>query len=207
VTTVRRARLPKPKKKVGYHHDDLRRALLDATVVHLRSRDVTSLTMQSLARAAGVSPGAPYHHFADKVEVLAALAEEGFAIWLAQAERAVSGAAQPLDALTALAQSWLNFAASHLSHYRVMFLPDVADRVRFAGLHATSGRGLQLLVGALSRLDPDAAEPQLLARAVSAWSTLHGFASLKAAGVLGNIPGLPPVDSLEAQVIRGVVDW
>ena len=203
--TVRKAPLPRPKRKVAYHHVDLRRALLDAAIVHLRSGDVTSLTMQSLGRAAGVSPGAPYHHFADKVEVLAALAEEGFARWLVLAERAVARASTPLAALTALGRSWLAFAASHPSHYRVMFLSDIEDRERFASLHETSARGLELLVGTLARVDPRASKAELLARAVTAWSTLHGFASLKGAGVIGNIPGLPSVEVLEDAVIRGLV--
>ena len=137
--------------------------------------------------------------------MLAALAEEGFARWLVLAERAVARAATPLAALTALGRSWLAFAASHPSHYRVMFLSDIEDRERFASLHETSARGLELLVGTLARVDPRASKAELLARAVTAWSTLHGFASLKGAGVIGNIPGLPSVEVLEDAVIRGLV--
>ncbi|MBC8067412.1 MAG: TetR/AcrR family transcriptional regulator [Deltaproteobacteria bacterium] len=205
MTRARPKPLAKPRKKTEYHHEDLRRALLDAAIVHLRHGDVTALTMQLLARAAGVSPGAPYHHFADKVAVLAALAEEGFALWLTRAEKAIGRAKAPHAGLGALARTWLDFATSHPSHYRVMFLPDIADRTRFATLHETSGRGLSLLVGLLGRCVPGASKRELLGRAVTVWSTLHGFASLKIAGVLGNIPDLPALRALEDAAVTSVV--
>jgi AcrR family transcriptional regulator len=192
----------KPAVKRGYHHEDLRRALLDAAIEHLRSGDVTGLTIQALARAAGVSPGAPYHHFPDKVSIVAALATEGFARWLEQASRAVAEEPTPERQLRALARSWLRFAATHPSHYRVMFLPDVEDRSRFVELHETSGRGLGLLLAVLAGCLPGAGPEVLKARAVVAWSTLHGFASLRNAGVLGNIPSLPGIASLEKETIE-----
>jgi AcrR family transcriptional regulator len=199
----RRAPLKKPAR--SYHHLDLRRALLDAAIAYLRGGDVTGLTMQVLARAAGVSPGAPYHHFPDKVSVVAALATEGFVLWLEGATQAVAKAPTPPDQLEALARLWLRFAATHPSHYRVMFLPDVEDRERFARLHAASGQGLDLLVGVLARCLPGAPRGALLGRAVVAWSTLHGFASLRNARVLTNIPGLPGLAVLERATVEQVV--
>jgi AcrR family transcriptional regulator len=195
----------KPKKKAGYHHEDLRRALLDAAILHLREGDLTALTMQALAKAAGVSPGAPYHHFPDKASVLASLATEGFELWLARASHVVAAARTPERRLAALVRAWLDFASLHPSHYRVMFLRDVEDRVRFATLHETSGRGLALLVQVLAENVPEASRAELLARAVSIWSTVHGFASLRGAGVLANIPGLPALSTLERDAVAHVV--
>lgn len=197
-----RGRKVRPTRKEGYHHEDLRRALLDGAIQHLREGDVTSLTMQVLARAAGVSPGAPYHHFEDKLAVIAALAQEGFELWVKRVEAALVGAATPLDRLNAVASAWLRFAVAHPSHYRVMFLRDIEDRKRFATLHETAGRGLALLVSILGDMHRGASREGLLALAVAVWSALHGFASLRNAGVLGNIPGLPSVGELEAAAMR-----
>lgn len=194
-----------PKKKTAYHHEDLRRALLDAAIVYLRKGDVTGLTMQSLARAAGVSPGAPYHHFEDKVSVIAELATEGFALWLKTARDALARSDDPRTQLEALARAWLAFTAAHPSHYRIMFLRDVEDRKRFAKLHATSGEGLALLAGVLHRCLPGEAMNVVLARAVAAWSTLHGFASLRNDGVFANRPELPPLTDLENEAVGRVL--
>lgn len=193
----------KPRKT--YHHPDLRRALLDAAIAWLRTGDVTGLTMQALARTAGVSPGAPYHHFPDKVSLLAALATEGFELWLARATTIVETARSPERKLEALSLAWLDFAATHVAHYRVMFLPDVEDRVRFAVLHETSGKSLALLVGVLAEGLPGAPQRVLLGRAVTAFATMHGFAALANAGVLTNIPSLPRLSTLQRQAAGQVV--
>jgi AcrR family transcriptional regulator len=202
MSEVRRSRLSPPRKRQSYHHADLRRALLDAALVHLRNGDVTSLSVLKLARAVGVSPGAPYHHFADKLDVLASLAEEGFALWLDEVERVVSRAQDARTALATLARAWLTFAVRHPEHYRIMFLPDLGDRRRFASLHATSGRGLELLVDLVAGVYPRARPEELLERAVAFWSTVHGFAALRTAGVLTNIPGLPPLQALEERLVE-----
>ena len=161
--------------------------------------------MQSLARAAGVSAGAPYHHFQDKASLVAALAEEGYALWNARAEVVLRGIDEPREALTVLGRAWIRFAENHPSHYRIMFLPDIADRERFASLHETSGRGLLVLVTIVSKLLPDAEPAQVLAEAVVAWSALHGFASLRSAGVLSNIPGMPKLLELESIAVEGLL--
>lgn len=201
-----RASTPRaPRKKKGYHHEDLRRALLDGAIAFLRGGDVTGLTIQALARAAGVSPGAPYHHFPDKVSLLAALATEGFELWNARAAAVLATGGSVAQRLAGLGRAWLAFAAAHPSHYQVMFLRDVEDRARFATLHETSGRGLLRLVELLGEGLPGATPSLLLARAVAAWSTLHGFASLRAAGVLANIPALPALSTLEREAVAQVV--
>jgi hypothetical protein len=60
-------------------------------------------------------------------------------------------------------------------------------------------------VDVLARCLPRASETDLLARAVTVWSTVHGFASLKNAGVLTNIPGMPRLDVLETAAVANVV--
>jgi AcrR family transcriptional regulator len=66
------------KKGAGYHHGNLRRALVEATGKLVDSRGTDGFTLRAAAKLAGVSDGAPYHHFADKDALLAAVAEEGF---------------------------------------------------------------------------------------------------------------------------------
>ncbi|MCP3098692.1 TetR/AcrR family transcriptional regulator [Myxococcus sp. K15C18031901] len=196
---------PKPAKPRGYHHLDLRRALLDAAIEFLREGDVTGLTIQVLARAAGVSPGAPYHHFPDKQSILAALATEGYALLAERVSRAVEDEPTVPGKLARIAAAYLSFAREHASHYRIMFLPDIEDRVRFASVHEASDRSLKVLFEVVAAGNPGAPADTVIARAIAALSLCHGFASLRAARVLGNIPGLPKVDVLEKVAVAEVV--
>src|SRR5678816_810946 len=63
-----------------YHHGDLRRALVDAARRVLEAEGPSALSLRAVAREAGVSPAAPYHHFKDKAELLDAVAQQGWDI-------------------------------------------------------------------------------------------------------------------------------
>lgn len=195
----------KAAKPRGYHHLDLRRALLDAAIQFLREGDVTGLTIQVLARAAGVSPGAPYHHFPDKQSLLAALATEGYDLLAERIARAVASEPTVAGKLTGIATAYLSFAKEHASHYRIMFLPEIEDRVRFASVHEASDRSLLTLFEVVAEGNPGLPPDAIVARAIAALSLCHGFASLRAARVLGNIPGIPKVELLEKVAIAEVV--
>src|SRR5262245_37788071 len=123
--------MPRIVKKAGsYHHGDLRRALLDAAVKVVEKEGVSALTLQTLARRAGVSSGAPYHHFASREDLLAGIARDGFQ-FLTQ-EMTKAGAAAPDDArsqLTALGRGYLRFALNYRGHFRVMFRPELRQYV------------------------------------------------------------------------------
>src|SRR5215210_7562872 len=72
-------RAPRPAKKPAqYHHGDLKAALVQHAVDILRREGIEALTLRGVARAAGVSQAAPYRHFADRRELVAAVAEDGF---------------------------------------------------------------------------------------------------------------------------------
>src|SRR3981189_813877 len=61
-----------------YHHGDLRRELILAACALLEGEASEALSLRSVARRAGVSPAAPYHHFRDRAELVAAVAEAGW---------------------------------------------------------------------------------------------------------------------------------
>jgi AcrR family transcriptional regulator len=188
-----------------YHHEDLRAELLVAAATYLHVNEPTTLTMQVLARAAGVSVAAPYHHFEDKTALLAALALQGYEWWI---ERSTKSLARPISAsrhLKALAREWMRFAGDHPAHYKVMFLADIGDRERFVTLHQTSGVGLAQWISAIAQCSPTLDARLLKARAVLFISALHGLVSLRGAGVLTNIPGLPPLQFLERQSAQALV--
>jgi AcrR family transcriptional regulator len=61
-----------------YHHGDLRAALIESGTKLLRERGAAALSLREVAKAAGVSHAAPYRHFEDKAQLLAAIAAAGF---------------------------------------------------------------------------------------------------------------------------------
>src|SRR5579859_3307211 len=104
-----------------YHHGDLRRALLDSADAILEREGPNALSLRAVAREAGVSPAAPYHHFKDKDELLSAIAHEGFA----RLKQALSAAAEagddPRRKMNDLGVAYVKFAQSHPALYRVMY--------------------------------------------------------------------------------------
>jgi AcrR family transcriptional regulator len=177
----KRSRLAKGET---YHHGDLRRGLLDEALKLLRQTGPDGLSLRELARRLNVTYGAPHHHFAEKDDLFAALAEEAFAELIARVQARVTepGELDPLERLRTGARMYVDFARGERVRYQVMFLPQLRDRKRFASLHATGGQALRLLALAFQAAGVPATKAH--ARAVACWSTLHGFASLVNEGFL-----------------------
>ncbi|MDB4972554.1 MAG: Transcriptional regulator, TetR family protein [Myxococcaceae bacterium] len=132
------------------------------------------LSLRELARRLGVSLAAPHHHFPHKDELFAAVAQGGFLELGSRMIAAVGRERDPSARLPLLGHAYLAFASAHPMRYRVMYLPQLADRARFAELHQTGERALDLLSASFSLAGATAPR----ARAVTAWATLHGFAVL-----------------------------
>jgi len=160
----------------GYHHGDLRAALVSAARTALEAG--SPFTLRAVARDVGVSPTAPYRHFADRAALESAVAAEGFhdlrALLLPDGELPATRA----DFLE-FAVVYVRFAVDHPALFRTMFgsaCVDAADdRVREASaLHAT-------LHAATTSLFPDR---DVDALATALWSAAHGLAFLYLDGKL-----------------------
>jgi AcrR family transcriptional regulator len=175
-----------PTKKTGYHHGDLRRTLIDVSVEVIDQHGVDALNLRALATRAGVSSGAPYHHFADREELLATIAEEGFR--LLEAAMVAGRDAAPHDAglrLDLLGQAYVHFAITHPGHFRVMFRGD-PQHAKAAALAAASQQAFQLLLQVIEDCQRSgkapSGDPQPLV--LTAWSLVHGLATLGVDGAL-----------------------
>lgn len=104
-----------------YHHGDLSRGLVDAARRLLETEGLSALSLRAVAREAGVSPAAPYHHFKDKSELLDAVAHEGWEMLDAALARAKAGASTVRLAITELGVAYVCFAREHPALYRVMY--------------------------------------------------------------------------------------
>lgn len=107
---------PKP-----YHHGDLRRALVEAARRILENEGLAALSLRAVAREAGVSPAAPYHHFSDRTELLAEVANEGSAELLEALKRARDDGATGRERMVAIGAAYVDYGINNPALYRLMF--------------------------------------------------------------------------------------
>jgi len=183
--------MPRPTKrqaaiapKDGYHHGDLRRALLEAALALIAEAGTSGLSLREVARRAGVTYGAPYHHFADKTALLAAVARQGFEALIAELEHAATRRTTLESELLAMSEAYVAFAIRHASHYRVMFLPDVKQSQDATEMHAAAGRAFGLLQERIARARTSESEKVHQVLATTVWAALHGLSLLAIDGML-----------------------
>lgn len=168
-----------------YHHGNLREALLKAAIRLIAEVGPTAFTLREVARRAGVSHNAPYRHFRDKDDLLAAVAAQGFRE-LTQAM--LDGAGQQSDAIQRLkgaGLAYVRFALRRPEHFTVMFDAPVLKGDRRESAEAGQEAFSTLLTfvkscqhkGRLPSGDP-------LELALLAWSMVHGIAKLATTGRL-----------------------
>ncbi|MEL7364234.1 MAG: TetR/AcrR family transcriptional regulator, partial [Bacteroidota bacterium] len=116
----------------SYHHGDLRRTLLDEASSVLEADGIGALSLRDLARRAGVSATAPYHHFKGKADLVCALAADALADL--DAALAAPRHADPGDRLRAIGVAYVLFAVAHPERFRLAFRPELGDP--FTGLGA-----------------------------------------------------------------------
>ena len=187
----RRARTPKAVPK-PYHHGHLRETLLQAADAVLAQRGVSGITLRDVARVAGVSHAAPYHHFASLDDLLAAVAERAF-IALADALERTSAASGTQEKLLQISEAYVKCARDSPEHFRLMFGPVLTRQREFPGLQAASKHAFGLLLAAACAHDAENG-PEL---ALCGWSLAHGLSNLMIDGALDGLPiKLPDRDKL-----------
>lgn len=162
-----------------YHHGDLRRALVDAAIRILEREGPSALSLRAVAREAGVSPAAPYHHFKDKGELLDAVAHVGWDA-LGEAMTAVRGQAPDLSGLmTEIGVAYVRFSQDHPALYRVMYdcsrdkdsLPE-GMQDKEDGAYCLVRNTFRSVAG------EDVPEVDIELATIAAWCAAHGLAEM-----------------------------
>ncbi len=179
----------------AYHHGDLRRAIIEATVALLAEQKHWDFSLREVARRAGVSHNAPYNHFADKQALLAAVATVGFESLRAQMQRRAARTPEPSEALVAIGTAYVRFGVRHPAQYRLMFglalateaggLPPVMAEAAAAAkavLAEVVRRGVQSGHFAVSAAGPKGVKLAILV----SWSLVHGLTMLAIDGLAGD---------------------
>lgn len=159
----------------GYHHGDLRGALLAEGLRLLATRDVEDLSLREVARGVGVSATSVYRHFPDKDALMAALAQEGLAR-LAEAQKAASAEAGGGKAgFAATGRAYVRFALANPALFRLIFASPCREK---ADEHDEAEAMTLLRANAAAEIGADRADPAARVNAIHAWSLVHGLAML-----------------------------
>ena len=165
----------------GYHHGNLREALIDAALQLIGRKGAAGFTFAEAARFAGVSPAAPYRHFRDRDELMANVALRGFERFEAALRKAWDeGRPDAFSAFERLGKAYLGFAHDEPAYYSAMFEAGVPVGANKA-LRESGDRAFGVLRGAAEQLCaamPAAGRPPALMVALHVWAIAHGVASL-----------------------------
>ncbi len=171
----------------GYHHGNLRAAVLQRAVEVIAAQGPGALTMRSLAADLGVSHTAPRHHFGSLTGVFTAVAAEGFSLLGERMAAAGDSGAGFLE----IGVSYVAFALTHPAHFQVMFSPSLLDGTD-PSLAAAKGAVFAELTSGVEQMSAAGGIEDAAAAVVAGWGIVHGIATLALTGNLDSA-GLRPL--------------
>src|ERR671913_905515 len=188
-----------PTDRKGYHHGNLKEALVEAARRFIAERGLGGFTLVDAARLAGVTPAALYRHFSGRDALVSEVAGRGFTLLAERLGRAARGGGTAIERFTRMGEAYLAFAEEEPGFYAAMFSPRGAEEQPSGpwgsppGTEATRQSGaFALLLEALTQTFPEGfggIDPRFIALEV--WALSHGIATLDGAGLLPKGPGLP----------------
>jgi AcrR family transcriptional regulator len=163
-----------------YHHGDLRRALMDSADAILERDGPNALSLRAVAREAGVSPAAPYHHFKDKDELLSAIAQEGFGRLKTALADACKSETDPRRKMSDLGVAYVKFAQSHPALYQVMYdCARAEDGLPQKSEQDPDHDAFNIVKDALAQAGGNHfSETDIHLAAIASWCAAHGLAEM-----------------------------
>ncbi|WP_040701531.1 TetR/AcrR family transcriptional regulator [Sulfitobacter indolifex] len=196
--------------KRGYHHGNLRQALIDAALELIEQRGPTGFTLSEAAKRAGVTPAAVYRHFEGREDLIAETAHQGYDIFAELMEFAYeSGQPSALKAFEATGRAYLAFARKYPGHYIAMFESGISvNRTPELAHAANRANGvLERAASDLSQHIPEDKRPPASMFSAHIWAMSHGVVELFARNSPGRASPFPADDLLETGIgiyLRGL---
>lgn len=197
-------------KKRGYHHGNLRQALVDAALKLIEEKGPNGFTLSQAAKSAGVTPAAVYRHFEGREDLIAEIAQQGYGVFADLLQYAYDkGQPSALASFESVGRAYLAFARKYPGHYVAMFESSISIQ-RTPELFAAATRALGVLERAavdLSQHIPEENRPPPQMFSAHIWALSHGVVELFARNSPGTKSPFPPEDLLETGIgiyLRGL---
>lgn len=196
--------------KQGYHHGNLRQALVESALTLIEEKGPTGFTLSEAAKLAGVTPAAVYRHFAGREDLIAEAARQGYEIFADVMQYAYdSGQPSALAAFEATGRAYLAFARKYPGHYIAMFESGISVQhsPELAAVSAKARGVLERAATELSEHIPPEKRPPPAMFSAHIWAMSHGVVELFARNSPGTQAPFPPEDLLETGIgvyLRGL---
>ena len=198
-----------PKKR-GYHHGNLRQALVEAALELIEAKGPTGFTLSEAAKQAGVTPAAVYRHFEGREDLIAEAARQGYEIFADVIDYAYqSGQPSALAAFEATGRAYLAFARKYPGHYIAMFESGISvnRNPELAKVARHAWDVLERAAEDLSQHIPAEKRPPASMFSAHIWAMSHGVVELFARNSPGKQSAFAAEDLLETGIgvyLRGL---
>jgi AcrR family transcriptional regulator len=157
----------------------------------------------------GVSHAAPRHHFADKTELLAAIAIEGYEAFAKAQQEALAGITDPWDRFRCLGIAYVRFAVENPARFRVMFSRELAEASPpdLGDYRKLAGQFLRNVAAEAMATRGEADEGRVRNAAIAAASLVHGLVMFRLDGILRHLTGIETSDDEFDTIACAVVDF
>ena len=192
-----------------YHHGNLREVLLECSLRLIAEVGPAGFTLRELARRAGVSHNAPYRHFHDRDDLMAAVATQGYRELTHAMRTAAQDNNESLERLKQAGLAYITFALRRPEHFAVMFDGPVSLKTEHPGSSEAAKEAFATLVSFVQGCQEAGqfpfGDPQPFT--LLAWSLVHGVAKL---AITGRLPFRRKAEILkfaEFVIDRSLVSW
>lgn len=168
------------KGEQAYHHGNLRAAIIEATLALVEEQGVNAVSVREVAKRLGVSPGAPFRHFANKKTLLTAVATEAMESFSAAIHEALgaSSNATPAEALRAIGHGYLKWALGNRAQFAIISNREEIDFLETPHLAKLSDGVMQLMNPHIHALFAGSSEQELIAKRLVCRALVYGLARM-----------------------------
>jgi AcrR family transcriptional regulator len=198
----RSVKSPKP-----YHHGDLKRVLIDAALDLVEEVGVEGVSVREAARRAGVSPGAPFRHFPNRIALMTAVAEEAQKLFRAEIDAALAELppGNPLARFRCVGLAYLRWAMRNPTHFEIISSGRYFDHDNAAGVSRDNAQVIEMTESALVEAhaqgqlrSADLKQVQIAGRAL-----VYGFARMN---IDGHFPRWGIADAEAERMAEAILD-